>query len=69
MKIYTVLHFELECGVHSSDITSRHPLKSQKDAAGEAVFALRLEPRRVAHPLIGRGWGMEPYTIKKLIIL
>ena len=52
----------------SSDIISRHPLKAQKDANGEAISATRLEPRRVAHPLFGRGWGMGPYTIKRLII-
>jgi hypothetical protein len=27
-----------------------------------------LEPKRVAHPLFGRGLGAEPYTIKRLII-
>ena len=45
-----------------------HPHKAQKDANGEALSDTRMEPRRVAHPLFGRGWGVELYTIKRLII-
>ncbi len=33
--------------------------KAPKDVHGGAISAARLAPRRVAHPLFGRGWGWQ----------
>ncbi len=51
-------------GISRTIITSRHPLKSQKDAFGEAISAARW----LALPLFGLEWGDEPYILKRLII-